>query len=129
LVTVRRSCATRAPPSNSIQAGASATLMVRRARRPWSLHGRDSGDGGPGQLLQLLVQGGHVALDGHDVIRAPAEDDLCGVALRVHCVDRDNGGGEAGERFQQVAHRGDLVGLRVHGGLPEDRPDAGARTT
>ena len=35
LVTVRRSCATWAALSNSIHAGASATLMVRRARRPW----------------------------------------------------------------------------------------------
>ena len=36
-VTVRRSCATWAAPSNSIQAGASAALMVRRALRPWSV--------------------------------------------------------------------------------------------
>jgi len=57
-------------------------------------------------------------------VGALAEDDLRGVMLRVHCVDRDNCGGEAGERFQQVAHRGDLVGLLVHGGLPEDRADA-----
>jgi hypothetical protein len=33
-VTVRRNCATWAAPSNPIQAGASATLTVRRARRP-----------------------------------------------------------------------------------------------
>ena len=36
-VTVRRSCATWAAPSNTIQAGASAALRVRRARRPWSV--------------------------------------------------------------------------------------------
>ena len=36
-VTVRRSCATWAAPSNPIQAGASAVLIVRRARRPWSV--------------------------------------------------------------------------------------------
>jgi hypothetical protein len=35
LVTVRRSCATWAAPSNPVQAGASAALIVRRARRPW----------------------------------------------------------------------------------------------
>ena len=34
-VTVRRSCATWAAPSNSTQAGASTALIVRRARRPW----------------------------------------------------------------------------------------------
>ena len=37
LVTVRRTWATWAAPANSIQAGTSATLIVRRARRPWSL--------------------------------------------------------------------------------------------
>jgi hypothetical protein len=34
VVTVRRTCAARAVPLNSIQEGASAALMVRRARRP-----------------------------------------------------------------------------------------------
>jgi hypothetical protein len=34
LVTVRRSCATWAAPANSIQAGASTALTVRRALRP-----------------------------------------------------------------------------------------------
>ena len=63
-------------------------------------------------------------LDGHHVIGAPAEDDLRGVTLRVHGVDRDDRGGEAGERFQQVPHRGDLVRFRVHGDLAEDRADA-----
>ena len=48
-------------------------------------------------------------LDGHHVVGAPAEDDLRGVMLRVHCVDRDDRGGETGERFQQVPHRRDLV--------------------
>jgi len=63
-------------------------------------------------------------LNGHHVVGAPAEDDLRGVMLRVHCVDRDNGGGEAGERLQQVPHRGDLIGLLVHGDLAEDCADA-----
>jgi hypothetical protein len=36
-VTVRRTCATWAAPPNPIQAGASTALMVRRARRPWSV--------------------------------------------------------------------------------------------
>ena len=53
----------------------------------------------------------------------PAEDDLRGISLRVHCVDRDDRGGEAGERFQQVPYRGDLVRFRVHGDLAEDRAD------
>jgi hypothetical protein len=35
--------------------------------------------------------------------------------LGVRCADRDDCGGDAGERFQQVAHCGDLVGLRVLG--------------
>jgi hypothetical protein len=87
-------------------------------------HSRHRGDGSPGQLLELPVQRGHIGLDGHHVTGAPAEDDLCGVALRVHCVDRDNCGGEVGERFQQVAHRGDLVGLLAYGDLAQDRADA-----
>src|SRR6185437_3582454 len=37
LVTVRRSCATWAAPANPIQAGARTALIVRRARRPWSV--------------------------------------------------------------------------------------------
>ena len=63
-------------------------------------------------------------LDGHHVVGAPAEDDLRGVALRVHCVDRDDCGGKAGERLQQFPDRGDLVGFLVHGDLAEDRADA-----
>jgi hypothetical protein len=63
-------------------------------------------------------------LDGHHVIGAPAEDDLRSVSLRVHCVDRDDRGGKAGERFQQVPHRGNLVRFLIHGDLPEDRADA-----
>jgi hypothetical protein len=62
-------------------------------------------------------------LDGHHVAGTPAQDDLRGVMLRVHCVDRDNCGREAGERFQQVPHRGDLIGLLVYGDLAEDRAD------
>jgi hypothetical protein len=63
-------------------------------------------------------------LDGHHVIGAPAKDDLRGVTLRVHWVDRDDRAGQGGERFQQLPHRGDLVRLRVHGDLAEDRADA-----
>jgi hypothetical protein len=63
-------------------------------------------------------------LDGHHVVGAPAEDDLRGVALRVHGVDRDDRAGQASERFEQVPDRGNLVRLRVHGDLPEDRADA-----
>jgi len=63
-------------------------------------------------------------LDRHHVVRTLASDDLSGVSLRVHCVDRDDCGGEAGERLQQVPHCGDLVRFRVHGDLPEDRADA-----
>ena len=32
--------------------------------------------------------------------------------------------GQVGERFQQFPHGGDLIGLRVHGDLAEDRADA-----
>jgi hypothetical protein len=63
-------------------------------------------------------------LDGHHVIGAPAEDGLRGVMLRVHCVDRDDRPGQVGERLQELPHRGDLVGLLVHGDLAEDRADA-----
>ena len=63
-------------------------------------------------------------LDGHHVVRAAGSDGLCGVALRVHCVDRDDSAGQVGERFQQVPHCGDLVRFRVHGGLAEDGADA-----
>ncbi len=98
--------------------------MVRRARRPWSgAHGRDSGDRGPGQLLELPVQGGDVGLDGHHVLGVPAEDGLRGVMLRVHCVDREDRPGQVGERLQQLPHRGDLIGFLVRGDLAEDRAD------
>jgi len=63
-------------------------------------------------------------LDGHHVTGAPAEDDLRGVALRVHRADRQDRAGQAGERLQQLAHRGDLIGLLVHGDLAQDRADA-----
>ena len=63
-------------------------------------------------------------LDGHHVIGVPAEDDLRSVGLRMHCAGRDDRGGEAGERFQQVPHRGDLVRFLLYGDLPEDRADA-----
>jgi hypothetical protein len=63
-------------------------------------------------------------IDGHHVVGAPAEDDLRGVTLRVHRVDRDDRGGETGERLQQVPHRGDLVRFLLHGDLPENRADA-----
>ena len=63
-------------------------------------------------------------LDGHHVIGVPAGDHQRGVMLRVHCVDRDDRAGEAGECFQQVPHRGDLVRFLLHGDLAEDRADA-----
>ena len=47
--------------------------------------------------------------------------------LRVHCVDRDDRAGQAGERFQQLPHGGDLVRLLVHGDLAEDRADGDTR--
>jgi len=124
-VTVRRTCATWAAPANPIQAGARDGLD--RAAGPAAVvraHRRDGGDASPGQLLELPVQRRHVALDRHHVIRVPASDDLSGVALRVQCVDRYDRAGQTGERFQQVPHRGDLVRLRGHRHLPEDRADA-----
>jgi len=63
-------------------------------------------------------------LDGHHVVRPAGEDRLRGVSLRVHCVDRQDYPGQVSERLQQVPHRGDLVGLLVHGDLAEDRADA-----
>jgi hypothetical protein len=42
----------------------------------------------------------------------------------VHCVDRDDRGGETGECFQQVPHRGDLIRFLLHGDLAENRADA-----
>jgi hypothetical protein len=63
-------------------------------------------------------------LDDHHVIRVPARDDLRGVMLGVQCVHRDHGARQVGERFQQVPHGGDLIRLRVHGDLPEDRADS-----
>jgi len=63
-------------------------------------------------------------LDGHHVVRPAAGDDLRGVVLRVHRVDRDDRPGQVSERLQQVPHRGDLVRFRGDGGLPEDCADA-----
>ena len=42
----------------------------------------------------------------------------------MHRVDRDDRPGQVGERLQQVPDGGDLVGLRIHGDLAEDRADA-----
>jgi hypothetical protein len=44
--------------------------------------------------------------------------------LRVQCVDRQDRPGQVGGCFQQFAYQGDLVALRVHGGLAENRADA-----
>jgi len=76
-------------------------------------NGRDGGNRGPGQHLELPVQGGHVGLDGHHVVGASAEDGLCGVMLRVHCVDREDRPGQVGEGFQQLPHGGDLIRFLV----------------
>jgi hypothetical protein len=81
LVTVRRSWATWAAPSNSIQDGASSLDRAAGMPAVVAAHGRDGGDGSPGQLLELPVQRGHVS---------PGEDGLRGVMLRVHRVDRDH---------------------------------------
>jgi hypothetical protein len=124
-VTVRRSCATWAAPSNSIQAGARMTLTVRRARRPWSFVTVETeGTLGQGSFLSCREQGGHVALDGLRVVRVPAEDELLGVVLRVQRVQDDDRPGQVGECGQQVPDRGDLVAFRVHGDLAKDRADA-----
>ena len=96
-------------------AGAAAMALAHRGR---------GGDAGPGQLLELPVQRRHVALDRHHVVRVPAQDDLRSITLRMECVDRDHCAGQAREGLQQVPDGRDLVRLRVHGGLPEDRADA-----
>ena len=62
-------------------------------------------------------------LDGHHVAGVPAGDGLRGVALRVQGVDRDDRPGQVSERFQQFPDGRDLIGLRVHGDLAEDRAD------
>ena len=59
-----------------------------------------------------------------NVVGAPTEDELRGVVLRVHGIDRQDRARQVGERLQQLAHRGDLVALGVHGDLAEDRADA-----
>jgi hypothetical protein len=62
-VTVRRSCATRAAPSNPIRGGAGATLTVRRARRPRSLPADETeGTRAGGSSLSCLRSAGMVAL-------------------------------------------------------------------
>ncbi len=63
-------------------------------------------------------------LDGHHVVGSPAEDGAGGVMLGVHRVDRQDCAGQVGKRLQQFPHRGDLIGLRIHGDLAEDRADA-----
>ena len=77
-----------------------------------------------GSVPQALVKRRHVALDRHDVVRAPGEDGLRGVGLRMQRVDRDDRPGQVGERLQQLPDGGDLVRFRRHGGLPEHGADA-----
>ena|SRR5271169_3367833 len=63
LVTVRRSCATWAAPWNSIQAGASAALIVRRARRPWPVVTDDTeGTAAQGSFFSCRYSVGVLAL-------------------------------------------------------------------
>ena len=62
-VTVRRSCATWAAPSNPVQGGASATVTVRQARRPWSvLTDETAGMVAQGSFLSCRYRVGMVAL-------------------------------------------------------------------
>ena len=63
-------------------------------------------------------------LNGHHVVGAAAEDDLRGVMLGVHRVDRQDRAGQVGERLQQLPDRGNLVRLLIHGDLAEDGADA-----
>jgi hypothetical protein len=63
LVTVRRTCATWAAPSNPVQAGASTALTVRRVRRPWSvLTAETAGTRAQGSFLSCLQRAGMLAL-------------------------------------------------------------------
>jgi len=63
LVTVRLSCATGAAPANPIQAGASTALMLRRARRPWSvLTAETAGIAVQGSFLSCRYRAGMLAL-------------------------------------------------------------------
>jgi hypothetical protein len=86
-------------------------------------HGRGRGYRDPGQLLQLLAQGRHAGLDGHHAAGVPPGDGLRGVALPVPGPGRDDRPGQVSERFQQFPDGRDLIGLRVHGDLAEDRAD------
>jgi hypothetical protein len=85
---------------------------------------RVGADVSPGQLLQPLVQGGHVGLDGHDVVRAAGDDQLSGVGLYVHRIDGDDRAGQVREGRQEIADRWDLVRLRRDSDLSEDGSDA-----
>jgi hypothetical protein len=124
LVTVRPSCATWAAASDSVQAGASTVLMVRRARRPWSALPAEWRGWRPRAAFSAAGTASACWPGRSSRSRRLADDELRRVVLRVPCADRDNRGGAAGERFQQVPHRGSFVRFRVHGNLPGDCADA-----
>jgi len=103
---------------DGLDRGAAALAAVARGHR------RDCGDQCPRQLFELQIQHGHVGLDGHHVVRLPAQDRRRGVMLRVQRVDRQDRPDQVGERLQQLAHRGNLVALLIHLDLAEDRAAA-----
>jgi hypothetical protein len=109
LVTVRPSCATWAAASDSVQAGASTVLMVRRARRPWSALPAEWRGWRPRAAFSAAGTASACWPGRSSRSRRLADDELRRVVLRVPCADRDNRGGAAGERFQQVPHRGSFV--------------------
>lgn len=81
-------------------------------------------DVSPGQLSELTVQGGLVAVDRQDPVHASSGQGGDVLALGVQGVRGDDRSGQvqAGHGGQQRAERGDLAGLRAHCGLAEHAP-------
>ncbi len=82
---VRRICATCAAPGNSIQVGASTTLMVRRTRRPWPVSTAVwDGPSTPSRAAREWARPcGHLLLSGEDDDRQAARSALTDAALTV----------------------------------------------
>ena len=83
--------------------------------------GMSDRDLAPGQLSELGVQAGLVALDREQVMRAALGDQVLRVAaLGVHGVRGDHRPGHA-DVVRQGGEHGDLVRFRLHVHLSQDR--------
>ena len=77
--------------------------------------------------FDLLMQGRLVILDGQEVVATRIQDGLRDGRAAPHGVDRNQGAFQV-QALEQRRYGHDLVGLFVHGVLPEDEPSVGGES-